>query len=135
MALFSQRGWDEWIAAYAQSHRHPVNRACHTAGIPLIALSIVAAAAALAVPVLWWVAGIAFAVRWMLQLVGHAFGASRPVSQGLAVPFVGLRWSRSCAGARSRQAKADLRDRSRPPPPAGSRPRISSTVFSIELCE
>ena len=50
MALFSERGWDDMIAAYAQSHRHPVNRACHTAGIPLIALSLVTAVVAIAVP-------------------------------------------------------------------------------------
>ena len=32
------RPMSEWIARYEQSHRHPVNRLCHTFGIPLIAL-------------------------------------------------------------------------------------------------
>ena len=40
MALFSPRGWDEWIAEYAKSHQNPANRMCHTIGIPMIALSI-----------------------------------------------------------------------------------------------
>ena len=31
---------DEWIAQYAQSHQHPVNRLLHTFGIPMIAVSI-----------------------------------------------------------------------------------------------
>ena len=30
----------EWIAQYAESHTHPVNRLLHTIGIPMIALSI-----------------------------------------------------------------------------------------------
>ena len=29
----------DWIAEYAQSHRHPVNRACHTVGIPTVTLA------------------------------------------------------------------------------------------------
>jgi len=28
---------DDWIARYATSHRHPVNRLLHTIGIPMIA--------------------------------------------------------------------------------------------------
>ncbi len=38
--MFFGRSWDEWIEQYAQSHQHPVNRFCHTIGIPLIALSL-----------------------------------------------------------------------------------------------
>ena len=59
MALMSTRSWDEWIREYATSHQHPVNRFCHTVGIPMIALSV----AALALAVL----GAAFALarpRW-----------------------------------------------------------------------
>ena len=36
MTLLSPRSWDDWISEYAQSHQHPVNRLCHTFGIPLI---------------------------------------------------------------------------------------------------
>ncbi len=38
--MLGGRSWDEWIARYGQSHRHPVNRFCHTVGIPLIVLSL-----------------------------------------------------------------------------------------------
>ena len=38
---------DEWIAQYAKSHQHPVNRFCHTLGIPMIAISVLLFAAAL----------------------------------------------------------------------------------------
>ncbi len=93
MALFSGRGWDEWIAAYAESHQHPINRACHTVGIPLIALSVVMAAVALAVPALWPAAGIAFAVGWAFQFVGHAFERKPPeFLKDWRFLFVGLRW-------------------------------------------
>jgi len=93
MALFSERGWDEWIAAYAQSHRHPVNRACHTFGIPLITLSVVAAGVAIVVPWLWPVVGVAFVVGWTLQFVGHAFERKPPeFLKDWRFLFVGMRW-------------------------------------------
>jgi uncharacterized membrane protein YGL010W len=93
MALFSPRRWDEWIAAYAESHRHPVNRACHTVGIPLIVLSIVIAAVAIAVPRLRPVAVIAFIAGWALQFVGHAFEGKPPeFLKDWRFLFVGLRW-------------------------------------------
>ena len=34
--MLGGRSWDDWIAQYAGSHQHPVNRVCHTIGIPLI---------------------------------------------------------------------------------------------------
>jgi len=93
MALFSRRGWDEWVAEYGQSHRHPVNRACHTAGIPLIAASVLTAVPAIVVPVLRPIAATAFGLGWVFQFVGHAFERKRP--EFLKDPrflFVGLRW-------------------------------------------
>jgi uncharacterized membrane protein YGL010W len=38
--MMGGRTHEEWIAQYASSHKHPVNRFCHTVGIPLIALSL-----------------------------------------------------------------------------------------------
>ena len=93
MALWSQRGWDEWIAAYAQSHQHPVNRACHTVGIPLIAVSVLMAAAAIAAPILWPVAAITFVIGWLFQFIGHAFERKPPeFLKDWRFLFVGLRW-------------------------------------------
>ena len=31
----------QWVSEYSQSHQHPINRFCHTVGIPLIVVSIV----------------------------------------------------------------------------------------------
>jgi uncharacterized membrane protein YGL010W len=93
MALFSQRGWGEWIAAYAKSHRHPVNRACHTVGIPLIVLSLVTALVALAVSRLWIVAAVAVGLGWTLQFVGHAFERKPPeFLKDWRFLLVGVRW-------------------------------------------
>lgn len=93
MALFSRRGWDEWVAEYGQSHRHPVNRVCHTVGIPLIAASVLAALPAIAVPVLRPIAAVAFGVGWVFQFVGHAFERKPPeFLKDWRFLFVGLRW-------------------------------------------
>ena len=39
-AMLGGRTSEEWIAQYASSHQHPVNRFCHTFGIPLIVISL-----------------------------------------------------------------------------------------------
>lgn len=46
MALMSERSWSDWIAEYSKSHRHPVNRLCHTIGIPAIVVAVALFAAA-----------------------------------------------------------------------------------------
>src|SRR5688572_27486252 len=93
MALLSQRGWDAWIAAYAASHRHPVNRACHTVGIPLIVVSIAMGVVAIPVSALRTIAAKAFVVGWTLQFVGHAFERKPPeFLKDWRFLFVGLRW-------------------------------------------
>ena len=38
--MMGGRTSEEWIAQYATSHQHPVNRTCHTWGVPMIAVSI-----------------------------------------------------------------------------------------------
>jgi uncharacterized membrane protein YGL010W len=89
----SSRTWDEWIAEYARSHQHPVNRRCHTVGIPLIALSIPALAVALIVHRLWPIPAALFIVGWIFQFVGHAFEHKPPeFLHDWRFLFVGLRW-------------------------------------------
>jgi uncharacterized membrane protein YGL010W len=93
MALMSSRSWDEWIAQYSRSHQHPVNRFCHTVGIPLIAISFPVLALALGWSPLWKVAAVLFVVGWIFQFVGHAYERKAP--EFLDDPrflFVGLRW-------------------------------------------
>ncbi len=87
------KSWDEWIAQYATSHQHPVNRLCHTLGIPMIALSIPLFLVALAVPGFWkWPLAL-FVVGWGFQFIGHAFEGKPPeFFKDWRFLFVGLRW-------------------------------------------
>jgi uncharacterized membrane protein YGL010W len=93
MALFSRRTWSDWIEEYALSHQHPVNRFCHTIGIPMVALSVVLAIGA---PFVWSLGAAAlglFVVGWIFQFVGHAYEGKRPeFFKDLRFLFVGLRW-------------------------------------------
>ena len=84
---------EQWIGQYASSHQHPVNRFCHTLGIPMIVISIAwsavawLASAPLAVPIALFAAG------WALQFVGHAFERKLPeFFHDWRFLFVGLRW-------------------------------------------
>jgi uncharacterized membrane protein YGL010W len=93
MALMSTRNWDEWIGEYAKSHQHPVNRWCHTIGIPMIALSVVLFAAAIFVVRLWALATLLFVVGWVFQFIGHAYEKKPPeFLKDWRFLFVGLRW-------------------------------------------
>jgi uncharacterized membrane protein YGL010W len=91
--MLGGRPWSEWIAQYSQSHQHPVNRFCHTLGIPLIALSILLGIAAIFVSGLWPVVLTMFVVGWLFQFVGHAFEGKPPeFFHDWRFLFVGLRW-------------------------------------------
>ncbi len=91
--MMGGRTSEEWVAQYATSHQHPVNRACHTLGIPMIAVAI------LLVPVVWigaldWrMPAAIFATGWILQFVGHAFEGKPPeFLKDWRFLLVGLRW-------------------------------------------
>jgi uncharacterized membrane protein YGL010W len=87
------RTWDEWIAQYATSHQHPVNRVCHTVGIPLIALSIPLFLVGIWVPGFWRIPLTLFVVGWVFQFIGHAFEGKPPeFFKDWRFLFVGLRW-------------------------------------------
>ena len=91
--MLGGRSWDDWIAQYASSHRHPINRICHTLGIPLIVLSIVLFAVALFVPRFWPIPLALFLLGWIFQFVGHAFEGKPPeFFHDWRFLFVGLRW-------------------------------------------
>jgi uncharacterized membrane protein YGL010W len=93
MALFSTRTWPEWISEYAQSHQHPVNRACHTVGIPMIALAVIVLAASIFVRGLWVAGVVLFVLGWIFQFVGHAYEHKPPeFFKDWRFMFVGLRW-------------------------------------------
>lgn len=87
------KSWDEWIAQYATSHTNPVNRVCHTVGIPLIALSIPLFLVAIWVPGFWRIPLVLFVVGWVFQFIGHAFEGKPPeFFKDWRFLFVGLRW-------------------------------------------
>ena len=91
--MLAGKSWNEWVAQYAESHQHPVNRFCHTLGIPMIAVSFVVFAAALFVAGLWWLALTLFVMGWVLQFVGHWFEGKPPeFFKDWRFLFVGLRW-------------------------------------------
>lgn len=90
--MLGNRSWDEWIRQYSASHQNPVNRACHTFGIPMIALSVLLLPFALWLDQWWLPAGL-FVVGWLLQFVGHAIERKPPeFFTDWRFLFVGLRW-------------------------------------------
>jgi uncharacterized membrane protein YGL010W len=84
---------EAWIERYADSHQHPINRFCHTLGIPLIALSLPLFAVALFRDGFWPIPTAMFVVGWIFQFVGHAFEGKPPeFLSDWRFLFVGLRW-------------------------------------------
>ena len=81
------------VTQYASSHQHPVNRLCHTIGIPLIVVSLIVFAASLVVAGAWKIALALFLVGWIFQFVGHAFEGKPPeFFHNWRFLFVGVRW-------------------------------------------
>jgi uncharacterized membrane protein YGL010W len=91
--MMSGRTSGQWFAQYSGSHRHPVNRAFHSVGIPLIIASLLLLAASIFFHSLWPYALALFLVGWIFQFVGHAFeGKSPEFFQDWRFLFVGIRW-------------------------------------------
>ena len=91
--MLGNRSWDEWVAQYASSHRHPVNRGCHTLGIPMIVVSLGLLPLLLIEPALWPVPAVVFGAGWLLQFVGHAFEGKPPeFFNDWRFLFIGVRW-------------------------------------------
>jgi uncharacterized membrane protein YGL010W len=91
--MLGGRPYSEWVERYSQSHRHPVNRVCHTLGIPLVALSVLVLIVAPFYRPAWPVFFVLFGVGWTFQFVGHAFERKWPeFFHDWRYLFVGLRW-------------------------------------------
>ena len=83
----------EWIARYSRSHQHPVNRLCHTLGIPTILVSLAVFLLGFLYHKLWLLAFTLFLLGWLLQFVGHAFEGKPPeFFKDWRFLFVGVRW-------------------------------------------
>jgi uncharacterized membrane protein YGL010W len=93
MPLLGSRSFEEWLVAYERSHQHPINRRCHTLGIPLIVLSLLGVPGALFFSPLWWGVGVLFLIGWVLQFIGHAFEGKPPeFFKDWRFLLVGVRW-------------------------------------------
>ncbi len=91
--MLGNRTNEEWISEYASGHQHPINRACHTVGIPMIAVSIALALASPFVAGLWRWALAVFVAGWIFQFVGHYYEKKPPeFFKDWRFLFVGLRW-------------------------------------------
>jgi len=91
--MLGGRTSEQWIAQYSQSHQNPVNRLCHTFGIPTILLSLGIGVAGFFQHRLWWLALALFLTGWILQFVGHAFEGKPPeFFHDWRFLFVGVRW-------------------------------------------
>src|SRR5579863_2793519 len=91
--MLGNRTSEQWIAQYATSHQHPVNRLCHTLGIPLILVSIAVFIASIFVHHLWLCALAIFVIGWIFQFIGHAFEGKPPeFFSDWRFLFVGVRW-------------------------------------------
>jgi uncharacterized membrane protein YGL010W len=92
-AITGGRTGAQWVEEYARGHTHPINRLCHSFGIPMIVASIPLFVASLFVGGLWRVPATLFTVGWGFQLVGHLFEQKRPeFMNDPRFLFVGLRW-------------------------------------------
>ncbi len=82
-----------WVAEYARSHQHPVNRACHTVGIPLVTLGVLGLLLSPLAAGLWKAGLALFAAGWAFQFAGHAFEGKPPeFFRDWRFLLVGLRW-------------------------------------------
>ncbi|MBZ5599121.1 MAG: DUF962 domain-containing protein [Acidobacteriia bacterium] len=91
--MLGNRTSEQWIAQYSTSHQHPVNRACHTLGIPTILLSALLAIAGFFFHPFWIYALGLFVFGWALQFIGHAFERKEPeFFHDWRFLFVGVRW-------------------------------------------
>jgi len=89
------RSSEQWIVQYASSHQHPVNRLCHTLGIPVILVSLGLFLGSIFIHIhrLWLYGLVLFVAGWMLQFIGHAFERKEPeFFHDWRFLFVGVRW-------------------------------------------
>ena len=91
--MLGNKPMQQWLVQYDESHQHPVNRLCHTLGIPMIAVSLPLFVVAIFVHGIWPVPVALFVIGWTLQFVGHLVEGKRPeFFHDWRFLFVGLRW-------------------------------------------
>lgn len=91
--MFYGKTWEAWISEYAQSHTHPINRWCHTVGIPLVAGSAVLLLLSIFFKGFFAIGMTLFVLGWVFQFIGHAFEKKAPeFFRDWRFLFVGVRW-------------------------------------------
>jgi uncharacterized membrane protein YGL010W len=91
--MLGNRSWDNWIAQYSESHRHPLNQLTHTFGIPMILASIPLMLAGIRWRPLLWFGLTLFIAGWALQFLGHAIEGKPPeFLSDWRFLLVGSRW-------------------------------------------
>ncbi len=91
--MLGNKPMQQWLVQYDESHQHPVNRVCHTLGIPMIAISLPLFVVAIFVHGIWPVPVALFLIGWILQFVGHLVEGKPPeFFHDWRFLFVGLRW-------------------------------------------
>jgi uncharacterized membrane protein YGL010W len=91
--MAEQTNHRDWVSEYNRNHQHPVNRACHTVGIPMIVVSIVLGLVAIGVQQLWSLALGLFILGWVLQGIGHVVEGRPPAFfRDWRFLFTGLSW-------------------------------------------
>ncbi|MGA9042637.1 MAG: Mpo1-like protein [Terriglobales bacterium] len=91
--MLGNRTSEQWVAQYSTSHQHPVNRVCHTLGIPTILISLALFLAGIFFHKLWPYAAALFVLGWLLQFIGHAFEGKEPeFFHDWRFLLVGARW-------------------------------------------
>lgn len=83
----------EWMDRYNASHLHPVNRALHAVGIPMIFISVLLGLASIAIVALRLPALLLFVLGWVLQFIGHLVEGKPPAFfSDWRFLFAGLAW-------------------------------------------
>ncbi len=91
--MLGNKPMQQWLVQYDESHQHPVNRLCHTFGIPMIAVSLPLFVVAIFVHGIWPVPVALFVIGWTFQFVGHSVEGKPPeFFHDWRFLFVGLRW-------------------------------------------
>jgi uncharacterized membrane protein YGL010W len=91
--IFGDTPVDEWVDRYELSHKHPINRAFHTLGIPLIILSLPLFLLSAFIRGFWRVPLSLFTLGWIFQFAGHAVEGKPPeFLKDWRFLLVGSRW-------------------------------------------
>ena len=78
---------DDMLRKYKEDHQHPMNKATHMIGIPMILISL---------PLMFFVPAVGiglFVLGWIFQFIGHAFEGKPPsFFSDPSFLFVGATW-------------------------------------------